>query len=737
MGAYPGHSGKPMQSLGRQAAAKLKEGKLKIDIIDPVMAGGVINPIVENGRWIPIKPTTDSAFGMGLIRWIIENEKHNKSFLSAPNLDAAKAAGFVSWTNATQLVIVDEKHPNNRKMLRAEDLGMEIEDDEKDVFIVIDESTNEPTKYNKSAKADLLYEGKVKGSNGKEINVKTSFLILKESAFKHELEEYAKNCGIPVDTIIEIGNEFTSHGVKACADGMGSTATANGSDIALIHFILGALVGSANKKGGAITRRVSYSALGGGPKYKLNEIPEVVKTSGMRVSRTGIKYEDTSEYKRKVAEGKNPYPSTMPWHPVGGASDNQAIFSMINKYPYQIKIMFNWMANPLVAVPAASRKDVIEELKKPEVVPLIISCDAYMGEVTAIADYVIPDTTPYESWGLPNVEGNFSGKAISLRWPVVEPATPKLEDGRHVSFETFIIDVAKEIGLPGFGENSIPDKDGNLLPLNSREDFFLRGIANVAYDGDPVSDISKEESDIQDLENATKEWADILPAEEWPKVLNVISRGGRFEDHGAGFDGENRIYSYDGSVNLYMENYAIGKNSLTGEYYNGAPAWNPESFQDGTLIEDVYPQSEWPFKSANYKPKFRSISLLANSSSLRDLNKHNFIELNIEDGKSLGISTNDKIRVIPATGGEFEGYALVRPGIAKGTIGIAFGYGHWEYGTKSYNVDGKDIDGNESMGAGVHLMSLVDPKIDKLFGISEASTGGPGRNGGAYRIEKL
>lgn len=737
MGAYPGHSGKPMQAIGRQAAKALKEGKLKIDIIDPVMMGGTVNPLVGNAKWIPIKPTTDGAFGMGVIRWIIENKKYNEEFLTAPNLDAAKAIGYNNWTNASHLVIVDDKHENNRKILRAEDLGLEVAEDEENIFMVMDMDSKEAAKFNESKKADIDFEGKVKTVDGKEISVKTSFLFLKESAFKHGYDEYSKACGIPVETIEKVANEFTSHGQKVATDGMGSTATANGTNITSILGVLGGLMGSANKKGGYITRRNSFTALGKGSRYDLSSIPDGPKASGLRVSRTGIKYEDTSEYKRKVAAGKNPYPSTMPWHPVGSGSDNQAIFSMINKYPYQIKIMFNWMANPLLAVPAASRVEVLDELKKPEIVPLIISCDCYMGEVSGLADYIIPDTTPYESWGLANSEGNFSGRATTLRWPVTEPATEKLSDGRHISFETYVIDVAKKIGLPGFGEDAITAKDGKLLPLNSREDYFLRGLANVAFDDVPVDDISKDEIANQDLENATKEWADILSSEEWPKALNVISRGGRFDEHGAGFDGEDHEYGFKSSINFYMEGFATGKNSLTGEYYSGIAGWNPESFQDGTLVTDLFPETEWPFKSANYKPKFRSISLLANSSSLRDINSHNFIEINIEDGKALGIASNDKVRVVPATGGEFEGIALVRPGIAKGTIGIAFGYGHWEYGAKTFQVEGEEDQGNDAIGAGVHLTSLFDPRVDKLFGISEASTGGPGRNGGAYRIEKL
>nr|WP_313233431.1 molybdopterin-dependent oxidoreductase [Tissierella praeacuta] len=734
-GAFPGHSGKPMQTIARQIKFRVKEGNIKYSVVDPVLAGGAVTPLYENSEWVPIKPTTDNAFGMALIRWIIENDKYNKEFLSSPNLEAAVSKGFNGWTNATHLVIDDPKHPNYKKMLRAEDLGLEIEEEE-DIFIVIDDSTKEFARYDKVKTADLLYEGKVKGSNGKEIQVRTSFVILSESAFKHEIDEYSKACGIPKDKIVEIANEFTSHGTKVSADGMGSTATANGSDITMIHYILMAMVGSINKKGGAITRRNSYKTVSPGPRYQLNIIPDGPKATGMRISRTGIRYEDTSEYKEKVAKGKNPYPSKMPWHPVGSGSDNQGIFSIINKYPYQAKIVLNWMANPLLAVPAAARKEVIEALKSVENVPLFISCDAYMGEMTALADYIIPDTTPYESWGLANVEGNFSGKSITVRWPVVEPATPKLEDGRHISFETYIIDVAKKIGLPGFGDKAILDMNDNLLPLNSREDYFLRGIANIAYDDEPVSDIKQEEIEMQDLENAIKDWSNILTKEEWAKALNVIARGGRFEDHGSGFDGDNHKYAYKGAVNLYIEKLATSKNSLTGEYYSGVATWNPESFSDGSLVRDVFPETEWPFKAANYKPKFRSVSMLVNSSSLRDLNKHNYVELNTEDAKALGISTMDKVKVIPATGGEFVGHALVRPGIAKGTIGIAFGYGHWEYGAKGYSLEGNTQDGNEAIGTGVHLMNLIDPKVKGIFGISESSTGGPGRNGGAYKVEK-
>lgn len=734
MGTYPGHGGKPMQAIARQSAKALTDGNVKITVVDPVMIGGAINPLLKNAKWVPIAPTTDGAFGMALIQYIIDNKKYDEKYLSSPHLAVAKEKGYNSWSNASHLVIVDESHPNCGKMLRAEDVGFVVPEDEKNPFMTIDKATGDLMFIKDVSEADINFVGAAKG-----IKVKTAFVLLKEAADKHTLDEYAKECGIDKNTIIEIADEFTSHGIKSAVDTLGGTATANGLDLAFIANILVSLVGSSGKKGGVFPRRYAYKGLTDGARYNLSTIEGKPANKALSLSRAGIRYEDTDEYKSKVAKGENPYPSRLPWHPIGSGSDNQMMFSMINKYPYSVKIFMNWMANPLLALPSVARKDVMESLKDPSIVPLFISVDCYMGETTALADYIVPDTTPYESWGLANIEGNFSGKATTLRWPVVEPASIKLDDGRHASYEVYLIDVAKAIGMPGFGKDAITDVNGNKYDFNDAHEFYLKGVANMAYDGEPVDDISDEEIEIQDLETAVRNWKNALNSEEeWRKVMYLLSRGGRFEDHGAGFDGDNRVFANTACFSLYSERLATSHNSITGEKFEyGTPSWNPQRFLDGKLVSDVFTKEEWPFKAANYKPKFRSVSMLANSSSLKDINLSNKVEINSEDAKALGISTGDKVKVLPATGGEFEGTALVREGIAKGTIGVAYGYGHWEYGAKSFAIEGNGEQSEEERGHGFHLIGITDPSIEGIFGFSEVSTGGPSRNGGAYKVEKL
>ena len=127
------------------------------------------------------------------------------------------------------------------------------------------------------------------------------------------------------------------------------------------------------------------------------------------------------------------------------------------------------------------------------------------------------------------------------------------------------------------------------------------------------------------------------------------------------------------------------------------------------------------------------------NTTLRNLNKTNAIEINPQDAVQLGLKDGQKVKLIAATGGEAVGMLKVRPGIARGAVAVAFGYGHWEYGARAYQMGDKTGGGDPSRGTGVNLasISMTDPKVKAVFGSSEMSTGTAGRNGGAFRIEKV
>ena len=108
-------------------------------------------------------------------------------------------------------------------------------------------------------------------------------------------------------------------------------------------------------------------------------------------------------------------------------------------------------------------------------------CDVVIGEMAQVADYIVPDVTQYESFGLPSGGGSYGAE---VRWQAKTPETPELEDGSYLCWETLLIDVAKACGLPGWGEDAIPDAEGAMHPFNNAADYYLKAVANLAYADD-------------------------------------------------------------------------------------------------------------------------------------------------------------------------------------------------------------------------------------------------------------
>ena len=57
--------------------------------------------------------------------------------------------------------------------------------------------------------------------------------------------------------------------------------------------------------------------------------------------------------------------------------------------------------------------------------PLSIAVNPFINETAALADYIVPDTLTYESWGVSAPWNGVVAKASSVRWPVVEPRVAK------------------------------------------------------------------------------------------------------------------------------------------------------------------------------------------------------------------------------------------------------------------------------------------------------------------------
>jgi len=709
-GTQPGDANFPMQIQGKFAAeARAKANGLKYVVVDPKLGrGGVVG---DRASWLPVKPGTDGALALAMIRWIIDNNRYNAVYLSYPTQAAAEAAGELSHTDASHLVIVDPKHPQARHFLPAEiaGLGKPMATGEDD-RMVIDAASGKPSQAGAVKAAQIDFAGTVNG-----VAVKSSFRLLREAAEEHSIEQYAAICGIEPQRIVEVAREFTSHGRQAVSTMYrGVVKHPNGYYNGVAVLLLNLLIGNMNWTGGLTAGGGGYNVKNG--LYDIESVPEAEGLAkGVIINREKFHYEDTSEYKAKVASGQNPYPAKRPWFPLSSNMFTETLPSAIQRYPYGVDILMWHKATPLYSVPSQGNPEFIEAVKSPKNIPLIIASDIVVGDSSMYADYIIPDVSYLESYDHVDTFPTTLTKGTGIRWPAVS-LTPTTADGRHFCMEEFLIDVAKRIKMPGYGEKGIPDATGKFWPLNRREDFYLKATANLAnakgVGNDEVAKATPAEIVIADLMPYQREFANSLKPEEWPAVLGCLVRGGRFQPVSGARKGDKLAYQYTKRLHFYAEKVGTTRNSMNGEFFHGTTRWVEPTTASGKLLDKLDDPKDWPLTIITMKGALQSHSRLVSNYTLREINPGNGVQMAAEDARRLGIANGDWIWVVTPEG-KRRGRAMVLEGIRPGVILFEVGYGHWGYGASNYQVGGKRVVGDAVRRAGIQLNPIMrrDPDV--------------------------
>ncbi len=148
---------------------------------------------------------------------------------------------------------------------------------------------------------------------------------------------------------------------------------------------------------------------------------------------------------------------------------------------------------------------------------------------------------------------------------------------------------------------------------------------------------------------------------------------------------------------------------MTGKAYDGLPRYEPIKDCMGNEVKD----EGYDFQLNTYKNAFHTQSRTAINEWLMMLEKENWVEINTTDGGRLGIRTGDLVRLTsPSNGGGITGQAKLvesRPGV----ISISHSYGHWEYGAKPQEIDGKRTAHADWIGKGVSANPVMrlDPVL--------------------------
>ena len=747
---------------------RLASGDLKFAVIDPRLSkiGG------KAWKWLPNKPGTEGAIALAMIQWVIANERFDAKYLALANKAASAAAKEPNWSNASWLVKIDPEKGTPGKFLRGSELKLVEKKEEEvdgkkvvtylttpsdgtepvvyatDPFVVLDADSNpvlfDPNDADRAVTAGQLF---VENITIGEFIVKSGLQILKDSANKNTIEEWAEIAGMRARDIEELAFEFTSHGKNACVDiHRGVSQHTNGYYNVISWYSLALLIGNFDWRGGQVWAS-TYDLSGAkaeGPFVFSKADPGALAPFGLSIIRHDVKYEESTIFMDLPEDQR--YPAKRNWYPLASDVYQEIIPSAGDMYPYPIKAAFMYMGSPVYSLPGGHKW--IEILQDVEKLPLFVASDILVGETSMYADYIFPDVSYLERWEFGGSHPNITFKVQGVRQPLIAPLTGSVKvygQEMALQWEAVLLAIAEKLELPNFGPNGLGEGVGFTHP----DDLYLRMVMNLAYGEkaefeDAVPEATPEEIDIFLKARAhlpktvfdPERWQAIT-GDLWSRVVTVLARGGRFQAYEKGYPGDGvRSGSFDEPyitptgvkfgklINMYLEKNTSVKYSGTGKTISPIATYiEPVTSFDGNVIDDS--GDGYDLKLITYREIAQTKSRTQGNYWLKALLPENFLLMNASDAAERGLKDGDTVRVSSASNpnGEWDfgngkkrsiaGKLKVVEGIRPGVVSFPLGFGHWAYGSQDISIDGTTIAGDDRRYEGFHANAAMrtDPLV--------------------------
>ena len=702
----------------------LSSGQTSIAVADPRFS-----KLASKAKYfLPVKPGEDAALAMAIIRWIIENEKYDANFLKCTGAGSAEAAKEKSYSNGSWLVELKDGKPG--KFARAALHGLaaaqnrtEADPKDKNKFINYTEEfliamvNGVPTAIDPNNKfeiifGDLFVDAKLPDGT----QVKSSLQLLKESAFEKTIDEWCAIAGVDPITVKQVAKELTSYGKQASVDvHRGPAQHTNGFYNILAWMSINILIGNFDWKGG-MSAPSAYSFDGAkGGLTDLSKIPGKLDSFGISSIRHDVAYDKTTIF--------SGYPAKRNWYPIASDVYEEIIPSIGDAYPYPVKALFLYMGSPAYSLPAGQTNiDVIADVKK---LPLFISSDILVGTTSMYSDYIFPDLGYLERWEFQGTHPNMVVKVGPIRQPVSTPIPEIVTvygEKVPISLESTLMAFAEKLGLKGFGKNGL----GEGIDFNHQDDFYIRAVANIALGDKPGKEVPEaSDQEIEYFLKARKHLpATVFSADRWKKisgdawkrVVYLLNRGGRFDK----IDDTDSPYlknSYASGIQMYQEKTAGNKYSGTGKSYPGIAKYVPQKNYAGESLEKLH--KGYDLHLITHRTVSQTKSRTIASYWLNGIMPENGIIISPQDAKKIGVSNDDKVKVISSTNTEgtydlkngnkksMIGKIIISETIRPGVVSFVLGFGHWATGSTDIELDGKTIKGDERRGRGVHANAAM------------------------------
>ncbi len=423
------------------------------------------------------------------------------------------------------------------------------------------------------------------------------------------VEDCAKASGIPAETIVRVAKLLAEAGGRsAVIPGPGILAQPNGSDIAKVILSLNVLVGSMPGSGGLTSRSDDFLA-------------PVEKT--LRSAEPGSQ--------------------------------------TTKSYLTPVKMLLTWQTDPVYDDPGETEPFFSD----PKNLPLFVAIDTRISETSALADYILPDTTYLERWDICVSPAAVVQPGIGVRRPVVGnfdagsgKFSPIFPETRPM--EEIVGLLAGTLGLPGFDL----DKDGN--PRTAWN--FYQGLLGKVLDSMKASG---------------------MPAPAGRAGLEmVLQRGGVFSSERA--------------------ELARSGSRAPGLPWVFRPPESSDSGEEGLLL-------------ISYSLPFHRTAAEALNSWLLEITPENRLQINHSDAQRLKIEQHSTV-IVETLDGEHSAKCkvLILPGIRPGVVAMAKGFGYRESGVRAHLIDLTTSAADETRSAGVNLARLVSGPLPQRVRIRKA-----------------
>jgi anaerobic selenocysteine-containing dehydrogenase len=424
---------------------------------------------------------------------------------------------------------------------------------------------------------------------------------LKQSVSAGSLAQFADHCGVPATVINRMADMLVQGGKRsAVIPGRGIFFGENGTEAGAAVLALNAMVGSVPGSGGLSRRNDPYLA----DTFK--------KISGGR------------EYKADAS-------------------------------PAATKAMILWQADPVyddpTAVPAllSNRSDL----------PLLVAIDRQITETSALADYILPDTTYLERWDVCVPPASVTVPGAGLRRPAVGSMDEKTGQyfpivAENRVMEDILLDVAKKLQLPGFGDTA----SMSSKPVNTAWDYYKALFAALLQS---MKDSGFAVSPDRDL-------------------TTVMEQGG--------------LFSADVKIpEKKSENIAIGKTAYWPAK-KSIPVAVPQKDDELLLISYTLPFHRSPDSGVN--------------SWLLEVLPQNALLINSADARKLGLRQGDAIMIESSDGKvHAQGKAQILGGIRPGVVALARGFGYRQAGAARQLIGNTAISPDKTRSAGINVAALA------------------------------